>query len=305
MHESCRWLSSAEVDVDAYLLMDGSWFLFAYVKEERLVDDSAFWNDLQKRFPAHVALISRALKTEDCSKPLRSVLNGQLVDDTELDREFWCKEGWARFRLEGAEVLNPGLFLDQRYNRQKLMERISVWIEQSKGTFSDQDGLLNLFSYTGSFSIAALCAGLKRTTSVDVSSRYLEWERKNFEANFGGLDLAHRLIRDDARDFLKREQKRGSRYRWIVLDPPTFSKGQKKSFRVQEDLAPTAEAALECLVPGGALLVSTNDARWELKAFYSEFEKIARSKKFQFERGAYPTELGPNYPLKSAWILTS
>src|SRR5581483_6832476 len=105
-------------------------------------------------------------------------------------------------------VLNPGLFLDQELNRKKLFDAIQAAARHSSSPIR----ILNLFSYTGSFSVAAACAGARSTTSVDVSARYLAWEKRNHGINAErgkraceGLDPATRMIRDDARVFLKRE----------------------------------------------------------------------------------------------------
>jgi 23S rRNA (cytosine1962-C5)-methyltransferase len=203
-----------------------------------------------------------------------------------------------RFRLETKDVLNPGLFLDQELNRARL-------IELAQGAAPD-DACLNLFSYTGSFTMSAFCAGARSGTSVDVSARYLAWERANAEANFGGLELSHRLIKDDARDFLRRAARKagegGARYRWIVIDPPTFSRGQGKPFKVERDLVLMLADAADCLAARGAILASTNDARWAARDFYDAVGRFARERGLKLERGRAPAEFGPDHPLKSAWL---
>ena len=295
---SFRYLTSDDVDIDAYLLSDASWMLFAYVKNPKLALTPEYWRGVATRFSqGKVSFISGALKTEKGSEPLKTVaLSG------DVPAEVWCKDGWIRYRLETADVLNPGLFLDQTNNRDRLIEMIQA--AYARKTLRETDALLNLFSYTGSFTIASVCAGLKNTTSVDASARYLEWEKLNFNANFGGLAVEHRLIRDDARDFLKREIKRGNRYRWIVIDPPTFSRGEKKIFRVQDDMPELMENAFQCLLPGGAMLVSTNDSRWETRAFNAMVTKFAREKELEIDFGSTPAEFGAQHPLKSVWLLS-
>lgn len=297
---SHRWVTSNDADVDAYLLTDGRWMLFAYIKEARLAADDAYWKKLALSFGGgQVVCVSRALKTEKGSEPIATLA----VSDGELSDEVWCKEGWLKYRLETKEVLNPGLFLDQALNRERLIELVQA--SYSKRTLGENDSFLNLFSYTGSFTIAALCAGIKKTVSVDVSSRYLEWEKLNFDANYGGLEVEHRLINDDARDFLARSVKRGSKFRWIVLDPPTFSRGQKKMFKVQDSMPEMLENAYKCLSPGGAILMSTNDSRWESKSFYSFANEFAAARELRVERGRTPADFGGSHPLKSVWLLSA
>lgn len=300
---SHRWKTTPAVDVDAFLLMDRRWLLFAYVKDGKLIGDAEFFKRLAREFSrGDVVAVARALKTDKGSEPLSAIaLSGDRVP-----LELWGREGWLRYRLETEKVLNPGLFLDQAGNRHRLIELVQHHVARTKGVFGENDGLLNLFSYTGSFSIAGVCGGAKATTSVDVSARYLEWEKQNFEANFGGMDVvSHRLICDDARDFLRRSVKRETRYRWIILDPPTFSRGKGKPFKIQDELITMLEDAVQCLAPGGAILASGNDARWETAKFYAELEKFGKASRLLLEKGQRGPGFDPAHPLKSAWLFSA
>jgi 23S rRNA G2069 N7-methylase RlmK/C1962 C5-methylase RlmI len=295
---SRRFRAGDDADVDAYLLADGRFFLFCHIKNERLARDDAYAHSLAADFPdGEVVGVGRASKAEEGSLPLPPVWLG------EVPGELWAMEGGLRFRLEPERVLNPGLFLDQRENRRRLGELVRR--AAGSGEFGPDDGMLNLFSFTGAFSLSARHAGAHLTTSVDVSSRYLSWERKNFDANFAGVGEAPRLLRSDARDFLRRAAKKGACYRFIVIDPPTFSRSDNKAFRVREHLPAMVKDALACLPEGrfGAVLVSANDARWDEEDFFSELGHAARAADATVERGRTPPDFGAAHPLKSAWLI--
>jgi 23S rRNA G2069 N7-methylase RlmK/C1962 C5-methylase RlmI len=284
--------------VDAYLLESQDWMLFAIISDPALVDDKDYWLKLANDFSkGKVAFISRALKTEKKSEALPPIAIGSSDVPAEVVAIERHELGDLKFRLETSQVLNPGLFLDQRRNRDRLMEYISR--ANGKGA------VLNLFSYTGAFSVAARRAGAEAITSIDVSSRYLGWEKKNFEINFGAeaeTSVSHRVIAEDARDYVRRAVRRGDRYRWIILDPPTFSRGKGKVFQVKRDFVELVRETAQLLEPQGAILASNNDAGWSEKAFYEEMAEFARESRLQLERGKTAEEFGKSHPLKSVWL---
>jgi 23S rRNA (cytosine1962-C5)-methyltransferase len=295
---SHRCRSGADADVDAYLLADGRFFLFCHIKDERLARDDAHARSLAADFRGgDVIGVGRAWKAPEGSRPLPAIWMAPAPPGGEL----WAVEDGLRFRLEPEHVLNPGLFLDQRENRRRLVE--FVRIAAGSGAFGADDGMLNLFSYTGAFSLSARRGGARLTTSVDVSARYLAWERKNFDANF--KDEPPRLLRADARDFLRRAAKKKARYRFVVIDPPTFSRSEKSVFRVREHIVPMVKDALACLPGGrlGAVLVSANDADWHEDDFLAEMDRAAKEGGATIESGRTPPDFGLAHPLKSAWLI--
>ena len=119
--------------------------------------------------------------------------------------------------------------------------------------------ILNVFAYTCGFSVCAALAGA-RTTSLDLSKKYLEWGRRNFALN--GLDPGgHDFIFGDAFDWLRRLAKQGRIFDVVLLDPPTFSQSKSHGvFRAEKDYGALVSAALPLLKPGGVLFASTNAA---------------------------------------------
>lgn len=155
-----------------------------------------------------------------------------------------ARENGLTFEVDLLAGYSCGLFPDQRANREKL-----VALKPKR--------VLNTFSYTCAFSVAAAASG-SETLSVDLAKSSLGWGRRNFELNNLALD-GHRFIADDVFDVLPRLARRGDRFDAIILDPPTFSRGRKgKVFRVEKDYIRLVELAAACAAPGAWLLLSTN-----------------------------------------------
>lgn len=167
--------------------------------------------------------------------------------------DFIVHEGGHRFIVNLEEYLDTGLFLDHRNTRRMVQER------------AEGKRFLNLFAYTGSFTVYAAAGGAIRSTTVDLSNTYQDWARRNFELN--GMDLEqHRLVRADVFSFLADAVGRGERYDLIVMDPPSFSNSKKMSgvLDVQRDHALLISQCLKLLSDGGELFFSTNLRSFQL-----------------------------------------
>lgn len=164
-------------------------------------------------------------------------------------RELVVGEGGHRFWLRLGQYRDYGLFLDHRSSR-------ALVGEQALG-----QRLLNLFCYTGSFTVYAAAA--RQSLSLDLSANYLEWARRNFDLN--GLGPQHRLERADVLEWLADEP--SQQFDIIVCDPPTFSNSKKMSashFDIQTHHRFLIERCVERLAPGGWLLFSTNFRKFRL-----------------------------------------
>ena len=169
--------------------------------------------------------------------------------------DFIVGEGGHRFVVNLTDYLDTGLFLDHRQTR-VLVQSLAAGRH-----------VLNLFCYTGSFSVYAAAGGAKATTSVDLSNTYLDWARRNFELN--GMDAGrHRLVQADARRFVRDAAAAGQRYDLIVLDPPSFSNSKRMQgvLDVQRDHVVLIRCCIEILAPAGELLFSTNLRSFRLHA---------------------------------------
>ena len=159
--------------------------------------------------------------------------------------------------------MQTGLFLDQRDNR-ALIEQLAAGAR-----------VLNLFAYTGAFTVAAARGGARATLSVDVSAPALGWAADNlrhngFEATSSAkgevTSAAHVLLRVDALRWLSRarqrcQQGKAPRFDLVVLDPPSYATTKTSRFVAERDYPALAADALGCLEPGGRLLACINHQR--------------------------------------------
>jgi 23S rRNA (cytosine1962-C5)-methyltransferase len=200
----------------------------------------------------------------------------QLLAGTKPADAFVVQENGVRFELSFREGYSVGLFLDQRDNRRRLLTgnvaagfplfEPSPAPEESAATTSDRPEVLNAFAYTCGFSVCAALGGA-RTTSLDLSRKYLEWGKRNFLLN--QLDpAAHDFIYGDCFDWAKRLARKGRRFDLVILDPPTFSQSKESGvFRVDKHFGKLVRAVLPLLKAHGVLFCSTNAADWPPEDF--------------------------------------
>jgi len=187
----------------------------------------------------------------------------QFVFGEPASEAFVIRENGVQFELSFNEGYSTGLFLDQRDNRRRLLTGHAAadfpLFNSKLKTQNSKLEVLNVFAYTCGFSVCAARARA-RTTSLDLSKKYLEWGRRNFAQN--GLDPAvHDFIFGDAFDWMKRLAKKGRAFDAVVLDPPTFSQSKAGgAFRAEKDFGRLVNAALPLVKPGGVLFASTNAA---------------------------------------------
>ena len=213
---------------------------------------------------------------------------------------FEIGENGVRFELSFNEGYSTGLFLDQRDNRRRFLTgHIAADFPLLNPQLpSPNFHLLNVFAYTCGFSVCAANAGA-RTTSLDLSKKYLAWGRRNFALN--GLDpAAHDFIYGDAFDWLRRLAKKGRAFDAVALDPPTFSQSKEHGvFRAEKDFGKLVAAALPLVKPGGVLFTSTNAADWPPEKFLADMEKaIQASRRKILQRHYVPQP--PDFPISRA-----
>lgn len=183
------------------------------------------------------------------------------------------QEGGLQFLVNLWDYLDTGLFLDHRPLRARVRE------------LAHGKRFLNLFCYTGAVSVYAAAGGASSTTSVDLSTTYLEWASRNLTLN-GFVGSRHRLVQADAAAFLQQER---NSYELIYVDPPTFSNSKRaEDFDVQRDHVRLLQLCAQRLTADGLILFSNNFRRFRLDAAaLGEFdirEISASTIPFDFER---------------------
>ena len=162
-------------------------------------------------------------------------------------KDFVIEENGRRFWVNLDKYLDTGLFLDHRNTRKKV------------GDTAAGKRFLNLFSYTGSFTVYAATGGAVSSETVDLSNTYLDWAQRNFELN--GIDLAkHQIIRADVFQYLQTAFEAGKQFDLIVMDPPSFSNSKKMSdtLDIQRDHARLIQGAMKLLASNGLMYFSNN-----------------------------------------------
>ena len=169
----------------------------------------------------------------------------QLVRGQVAPVEIEVNEGGTKFVVDVTAPLGTGLFVDLREGRKAI------------ANYAPGRRVLNLFSYTGAFSVWAAKAGAREIVSVDLAPKAHARARRNLTAN--GLDESkHEFIAGDAFKVLYKMGERQRLFDLIILDPPSFAQAKGKTFSVQKDYRELVEAALAVAAPGALMAAVSN-----------------------------------------------
>jgi 23S rRNA (cytosine1962-C5)-methyltransferase len=208
-------------------------------------------------------------------------------------RVLWGAEPPERIAVDehGMTVLvdvrrgqKTGHFLDQRENRRLVREL-------ARG----RPEALNLFGYTGGFSVAAALGGARHVVSVDVDEDAIALARENFRAN--GLDPAdHAFATEDAFEILARYKRAGRRFDLVVCDPPAFAKSQRAVEGALAGYASLNRAALAVVAPGGLLVTASCSARVSAEQFADAVKEAAFKARIELQL-VLETRQPPDHPV--------
>ena len=182
---------------------------------------------------------------------------------------FTVLENGVLYQVFMNDGLMTGIFLDQHEVRGSLVDGLATG-----------KSLLNMFSYTAAFSVAAAMGGASQTTSVDLAKRSRELSQAHFQANGLSTD-DHRFIVMDVFEYFKYAKRKGLTYDVIVLDPPSFARNKKQTFSVAKDYHKLISQSLEILNPRGIIIASTNAANVSRQKFTEQIDKGFAGRSYQ------------------------
>lgn len=273
----------------------------------RLITEDEIWRGVSVDYLAGRYLVS--LRNAELPAELRDCLLRREADSFVkfLDKEqknapaplrepkqellFHVTENGVRFILDMQSGYSQGLFIDQRDNRTHL-----------RTLCHPGQTVLNLFAYTGAFSVCAALAGAT-TTTLDLAQPCLNRCKENMLLN--GIDPGlHFFCRGDALHWLSRFAKQNRHFHFIIMDPPTFSRDDKGNlWRAEKDYTALVKRASACLAPGGAMLCTTNSRRLSQEAFAS-LVRTGSPSTARMESCPMPPDFSPENYLKTIWIYT-
>lgn len=178
---------------------------------------------------------------------------GQYQKLQEEKEEFEVEESGLKFLVNLTDYLDTGLFLDHRLTRARVREEASG------------KRVLNLFAYTGSFSVYAAAGGASRVVTADLSNTYLNWAGRNLTLNGFADREKYSLVQADVLALLT--QLDAGSFDLIIMDPPTFSNSKKMEgfLDIQRDHVQLINQCLQLLDQGGVLYFSTNARKFQLQ----------------------------------------
>lgn len=175
---------------------------------------------------------------------------------------------YAVYLNDGAMV---GIFLDQRNVRKIIRDK-----------YAKGKNVLNTFSYTGAFSVAAALGGAKKTTSVDLAKRSKSKTIEQFSTN--GIDFEEQdIIVMDVFDYFKYANRKNLVFDLVILDPPSFARSKKRTFSTAKDYPSLIKDTIAITGKGGIIVASTNNASFSMKKFKGFIDKGFKDSKTKYK----------------------
>jgi 23S rRNA (cytosine1962-C5)-methyltransferase len=196
---------------------------------------------------------------------------------------FVIRENGLRFEVDVIHGHKTGLYLDQRDSRARVRD------------IAAGRRLLNLFSYTGGFTVAAAAGGCASSLSVDVAAPALGAVRRNLELN-GLSSKGHEVLAGDVIAMLQGGAFRAGEWDLVVVDPPSFAPNRASLARALDVYRKLNAAVLRLVEPGGLVLTCSCSSHVDRRRFIKVLRDAAREAGVQIERRAV-WGAGPDHPV--------
>ncbi|MEK4427542.1 class I SAM-dependent rRNA methyltransferase [Solibacillus sp. FSL K6-1523] len=221
--------------------------------------------------------LNKALNTRGIYEKLRFNTNGQYVEQDDYvsgekgEFPLIISENGMNFAVDLNDGAMTGIFLDQRNVRKAL-----------RNQFAMDKTVLNTFSYTGAFSVAAALGGAAGTTSVDLAKRSLPKTIEQFSVN--GIDYESQDIKVmNVFDYFSYAKRHDLKFDVVVLDPPSFARTKKMTFSTAKDYPKLLTDALAITNDDGIIIASTNNASFDMKKFKTFIDKAFKDANTQYK----------------------
>ncbi len=211
-----------------------------------------------------VLRMSRALQKNP--QTLYDLRDGMIIAGPALEGSVIFLENGLRFEADPLHGQKTGFFLDQRENRARVEE------------LAAGKSVLNVFAYTGGFSLYAARGRARQVTSLDSSRPALAAAERNFALNQplkSGRGVDHQLLAGDAFALLGQMGNEGRRFELVIIDPPAFAKQQSEVERALGAYAQLARLGVGVLAPGGTIVLASCSSRVNAEAFFTTVTKAA------------------------------
>ncbi|MBQ7530088.1 MAG: class I SAM-dependent rRNA methyltransferase [Paludibacteraceae bacterium] len=207
---------------------------------------------------ANVPEVEAVYNKSDDTLPFKAQIDGDkagwLIPPSKVSDQYWALENGIEVRIDWLTGQKTGFFIDQRENR-ALVER-----------YAAGKTVLNMFCYTGGFSLYALRGGVKLVHSVDVSQKAIDLVNANVARNFPDC-TNHRAVAADAFDYLSEQLATGQQFDLIILDPPAFAKHRDVVRNALRGYQRINAKAIEMIRPGGILFTFSCSQAVDKEAF--------------------------------------
>ena len=221
---------------------------------------------LREAFPAERLVLRLGRAAARQKQYLYGLSDGMLLFGSPLEGPLVFLENGLRFEVDPVHGQKTGFFLDQRDNRARVEKLASG------------KAVLNVFAYTGAFSLYAARGGARSIVSVEASAPALEAAARNFALNQSIASVAssrHEILVGDAFGALERMAQEGRQFDLAIVDPPAFAKERSEVERALVAYARLTRLALAVLRPGGILVMSSCSSRVSAEAFFATVNQAA------------------------------